>query len=123
MPSIARLGEEEALQLAGVAERTGSNRARYVGEKEIFKKDDFYVTTTTTSSSKRRIAGVIAYVSNPFHLKPSENDWCGVVLDESLVMNNGTVQSNAYFAPAPTTTASCFHAVNDVFLLLHCLLH
>ena len=46
---------------------------------------------------KNRLSGVIAYGPGSFHLKPNENDWCGVVLDTPSGKNNGTIQGKKYF--------------------------
>lgn len=53
--------------------------------------------TVQLGNTKKRIAGVIAYGPGPFHLKPGEADWCGVILEEPLGKNNGTVQGKTYF--------------------------
>lgn len=46
---------------------------------------------------KKRVYGTLAYGPGPFHVKPNENDWCGVVLDEPLGKNNGSIQGKQYF--------------------------
>ncbi|XP_075680207.1 LOW QUALITY PROTEIN: dynactin subunit 1-like [Dermatophagoides pteronyssinus] len=53
--------------------------------------------TVVTGNERRKVPGTIAYGPSSFHLKPNENDWCGVILDEPCGKNNGTVQGRQYF--------------------------
>lgn len=50
-----------------------------------------------TGSDRKKILGTLAYGPGGFHLKPNENDWCGVILDEPYGKNNGTIQGRHYF--------------------------
>ncbi|KAH7636473.1 dynactin subunit 1-like protein [Dermatophagoides farinae] len=53
--------------------------------------------TVVINGERRKVPGTIAYGPGAFHLKPNENDWCGVVLDEPVGKNNGTIQGRQYF--------------------------
>lgn len=51
----------------------------------------------TSGTDRKKVLGTIVYGPGPFHLKPNENDWCGVTLDEPYGKNNGTIQGRQYF--------------------------
>ena len=65
--------------------------------RKLLKKGGRVEYSVVVNNTKKKVRGVLAYGPGPFHLKPDENDWCGVVLDEPYGKNNGTVQGKQYF--------------------------
>lgn len=51
----------------------------------------------TPPAGGERLRGVLAYGPSVFHMKPGENDWCGLILDRPVGKNNGTVEGKFYF--------------------------